>query len=571
MAGPEGGEPVKIGAGSGAVISPRGDGVAFTRRGQIFWAPLDGSAEPVSWAQVRGGAGTLRWSPDGSRIAFVSGRGDHNFIGIFDVAGKSVRWIAPSIDEDIQPVWSPDGKRLAFVRTPANSKIMLFHAYRSHHPWSILVADAATGQAKTVWTAREGTGSVFREMVAASQILWADGDRLVFPWEGDGWLHLYSVPASGPVKRGEATLLSPGDGEIENVTLTPDRRDVLFSSNQGDIDRRHLWRVPAAGGTPVALTRGEGIEWMPAMTSDGKALAYLRAGARKPAHAAIRIGNQDRDLVPGALEDFPESALVVPQQVIYSSTDGMRIHAQLFVPRDLKPGERRPAAIFLHGGSHRQMLLGWHYSAYYHNTYALNQYLASRGYVVMSINYRAGIGYGMEFREALRQGAEGASEFQDVLGAGLYLRSRPDVDPARIGLWGGSYGGNLTAHGLARASDLFAAGVDIHGVHDWNVGLRTFFPHYDPSPEEERLAFQSSPMAAIDGWRSPVLVIHGDDDRNVSFSETVTLVEELRKRKVEVEQLILPDEIHGFLRYQSWLEAFRAAADFFDRKLGTRR
>jgi dipeptidyl aminopeptidase/acylaminoacyl peptidase len=213
------------------------------------------------------------------------------------------------------------------------------------------------------------------------------------------------------------------------------------------------------------------------------------------------------------------------------------------------------------------MLLGWHYLAYYHNAYAFNQYLASRGFVVLSANFRSGTGYGLDFREAPGQGATGASEFNDVLGAGLYLRGRPDVDPARIGLWGGSYGGYLTALGLARASDLFAAGVDVHGVHDWNVGIRTFLPGYQPTPEEERLAFESSPLAAVDRWRSPVLLIHGDDDRNVSFSETVTLVEKLRQRGVEHELLVLPDEIHSFLRHESWLRAFKAAAEFFERTL----
>jgi dipeptidyl aminopeptidase/acylaminoacyl peptidase len=217
------------------------------------------------------------------------------------------------------------------------------------------------------------------------------------------------------------------------------------------------------------------------------------------------------------------------------------------------------------------MLLGFHYGAYYHNAYALNQYLAAKGYVVLSVNYRSGIGYGLEFREALNYGATGASEFHDVVGAGLYLRSRADVDPDRIGLWGGSYGGYLTALGLARASDLFAAGVDIHGVHDWNVVVNNFVPSYDASKRQDfaRLAYESSPMAHVDGWRSPVLVIHGDDDRNVPFSETVDLVEALRARGVEVEQLIFPDEVHSFLLHENWLRAYRATAEFFDRKLGS--
>ncbi len=330
--------------------------------------------------------------------------------------------------------------------------------------------------------------------------------------------------------------------------------------------------MDATGGRPAALTQGTGIEWLPVMTSDGKALAYFRSEAKRPAQAVIEIGGETRELAPGTVPaEFPENALVEPEQVIFSASDGLRIHGQLFRPPGLKKGERRPAVAFFHGGSHRQMLLGWHYFAYYNNAYALNQYLASRGFIVLSVNFRAGTGYGLKFREALSQGAAGASEFNDVLGAGLYLRNRSDVDPDRIGLWGGSYGGYLTALGLARASNLFAAGVDIHGVHNWNVGIRNFIPTYDPTPDEKRLAFESSPMAWLDGWRSPVLVIHGDDDRNVAFSETVDLVEALREKNVEVEQLILPDEIHSFLRYSSWLTVYRATAEFFERRLGSDR
>jgi dipeptidyl aminopeptidase/acylaminoacyl peptidase len=564
--GLDGGEPVRVATGSGAVVSPRGDGIAFLQKGDVHWTPFAEKAEPVALVKDRGGAGELRFSPDGSKLAFVSRRGDHSFVGVYDMAAKTLRWMAPSVDSDSQPEWSPDGARLAFLREPASSEDPLFRPHPSaKHPWSILVADVATGEAKVAWRAEPGPGSVFHGMVAANQVLWAAEDRLVFPWERDGWVHLYSVPAAG----GKATLLTPGEFEIESVNLSADRRQVIFNSNQDDIDRRHLWRVDVTGGRPVALTKGAGIEWMPVMTSDGKSLAYFRSGARRPAQAVIEIGGGEaRELAPGTVPaEFPERALVEPEQVIFSASDGLRIHGQLFLPPGLKKGERRPGILFLHGGPPRQMLLGWHYSPYYNNSYALNQYLASRGYVVLSVNFRAGIGYGLAFREAPSKGPAGASEFNDVLGAGLYLRNRPDVDPDRLGLWGGSYGGYLTALGLARASHLFAAGVDIHGVHDWNVGIRNFIPDYDPEPDEERLAFESSPMAWLDGWRSPVLVIHGDDDRNVAFSETVDLVEALRERNVEVEQLILPDEIHSFLRFASWVRVYQATAEFFDRKL----
>jgi len=568
-----GGEPVKVGLGSSVAVAPKGDGLALMRGGKVFWAQLEtDKAELTPLLQARGTARQPRWSPDGNRLAFISDRGDHAFVGLYDRTSKTLRWIAPSVDYDNEPVWSPDGSRIAFLRIAASSDVTLFYSKLSAQPWSILVADAATGAVKTAWKAREGAGSAYHEIEAPTQLLWGDGDRLVFPWEGDGWLHLYSVPAQG----GEAKLLTPGDFEVEYVTQTPDRREVIYNSNQDDIDRRHLWRVAVTGETkPEALTRGQGIEWQPAVLSDGKGVAWLQAGSRRPAEPMIRFAgaatqSEAKLLAPGTIAaDYPAAALVEPEPVIITASDGMRIHAQLFKPRDIARGERRPALLFFHGGSHRQMLLGWNYGSYYFNAYAMNQYLASKGYLVLAVNYRSGIGYGLKFREALRQGAGGASEFNDVLGAGLYMRDRPDVDPTRIGLWGGSYGGYLTAMGLSRASDLFAAGVDFHGVHDWNVGIRTFVSNYEPleDPDQARLAFASSPLSTVDTWRSPVLVIHGDDDRNVAFNQTITLVEALRKKNVDVEQLIFPDEIHGFLAWSHWFEAYKATADFFDRKL----
>ncbi len=567
----DGGEPVRIGVGSAPALSPRSDQLLFLRRGQIFATSLSAAKEPKQLLILRGGTSSLRWSPDGAKVAFVSNRGDHAFIGVYEIASKDLRWLAPSVDEDGNPSWSPDGLRITFTRTPFAQR-PLFAPERSGMPWSIVVADVASGKAKMIWRAEEGVGSVFQAVVAENQLLWGAGDRIVFPWERDGWVHLYSVAASG----GTASLLTPGEFEVEYVTLSPDKRELIFNSNQDDIDRRHLWRVAVGGGEAKAITSGKGIEWAPQLTSDGKAIAYLRSDAKRPAQAVIQTINGEggtealgemRSLsqIPN---DFPVNELVEPQAVMITAADGMQIHGQLFLPK-IPNGEKRPATIFFHGGSRRQMLLGFHYIGYYHNTYAMNQYLASRGYIALSVNYRSGTGYGMEFREALNYGAAGASEFRDVMGAGLYLRGRNDVDGKRIGIWGGSYGGYLTAMGLSRASDLFAAGVDIHGVHDWNTGIKNFVPSYNPldDPKGAKLAFDSSPLASVDGWRSPALFIHGDDDRNVNFDETVTLVRALRERKVDVEQLVFPDEIHGFLLHRSWMSAFTAAADFFDRKL----
>jgi dipeptidyl aminopeptidase/acylaminoacyl peptidase len=202
---------------------------------------------------------------------------------------------------------------------------------------------------------------------------------------------------------------------------------------------------------------------------------------------------------------------------------------------------------------------------YYSNCYAMNQYLASRGYVVLALNYRSGIGYGRAFREAPGRAGRGAAEYQDVVAAGKYLQGLSEVDVTRIGLWGGSYGGYLTALGLGRNSDLFEAGVDLHGVHDWPTDN---WEGKNISPDLVKLAHNSSPITAVDTWKSPVLFIHGDDDRNVMFSQTVDLIARLRARNVEIEQLVFPDDVHDFLLFKNWLSAYSTAADFFDRKFG---
>ena len=564
------GKTRQLAEGHSAVVSPKGDRIAFILRRDVSWINLDGSEKATQLFQTKGRSNSLHWSPDGSKLAFANNRGDHNFIGVYDTASKDIHYLDPSVDRDSEPVWSRDGKQIAFIRVPTTREASAFGPRRAARPWSIRIADVETGTGREIWRADDGAGSVFRNVVADDQLFWSADDRIVFPWEKDGWTHLYAIPASS--QSGKATLLTPGEFEVEHVSIAPDGRSMIYSSNQGDVDRRHTWRVPTAGGfLAITPTKSSGIEWAPVATSDGKAIAFFRSDARRPPRASILIGNGTaQDLAPETVpSEFPESSLVEPQQVIFNGADGMKIHGQLFLPRNLDASKQHSAILFFHGGSRRQMLLGWHYMYYYRNAYAMNQFLANRGYIVLSVNYRSGIGYGMEFREALNYGATGGSEFNDVMGAGLYLRNRSDVDPKRIGLWGGSYGGYLTALGLSRASDLFSAGVDMHGVHDWNIVVRNFVPTYDPQakPEAARLAFESSPMSSIKTWRSPVLLIHGDDDRNVPFSETVHLVEALRNQGVEFEQLIFPDEIHDFLNFSDWVRAYKASADFFDRHL----
>ncbi|HET7106551.1 MAG TPA: prolyl oligopeptidase family serine peptidase [Candidatus Acidoferrum sp.] len=562
-----GGTPRKIDSGDTVRISAQGR-IAYAKNNQVWLAGANSEDKPVQLF-VRGKNEPLQWSPDGRALMFSSSRGDHNFVGIYNAEEKNVKFIAPSVDSDSAAVWSLDGKHIAFVRRPAvqrDSPSGFFIEPDRPNPWAIWIADADASNAREVWHSGATLQGSFPYMAGdtgGGVLNWSAGNTLVFASEEDGWQHLYALSLTG----GAPKLLTPGNCEVEQWSLSPDGSAVLYNSNCGDTDRRHLWLIPLASGASQQLTRGDSIEWAGVFAGDSKSIAYLRSDARHFGLPFMQAATPDATATPlrdaGSSKDFPVNELVVPQPVTFKSADGLEIHAQLFLPRNLRAGEKRPALLFLHGGPVRQMLLGWHYMRYYFNTYAMNQFLASRGYVVLAINYRSGIGYGRAFREAPGRAGRGASEYQDVLAAGKYLQNRADVDPKRIGLWGGSYGGYLTALGLGHNSDIFAAGVDTHGVHDWPTDN---WQGKNISPEMTKLAHDSSPVSTVDTWKSPVLFIHGDDDRNVIFSQTVDLVARLRARGVHIEQLIFPDEVHDFLLYSSWLRALQANSDFFDRQ-----
>jgi len=511
--------------------------------------------------RVRSDLSDLRWSPDGTRLAFSSARDGRSILGVFDLNEGELRWLTNSADRDNLPRWSPDGTRLAFIRLLAG-----------YQGFSLSTVDIATGDEHELWRAPddEQQGRYPTAIAGDYNLMYGNG-FLVFPGEMTGWNHLYAIPEDG----GEPRDLTPEDGVVENAKLSADGDWVWVGANTQSIDYRQLGRVRLSDGQTEWLESGPSIAWNPAPSADGSWIAYIRSDARDPASVYLRGLSSEIITRVGPLSiEFPLGQLVEPRQVVFETADDWQIHGQLFVPEGLSSGADAPAVIFMHGGSRRQMLLGWHNRGYYHGAYAFNQYLVAKGYVVLSVNYRSGIGYGVDFREPPEYGWRGASEYQDIVAAGRYLQSLSEVDPERIGLWGGSYGGYLTAMGLARDSDLFKAGVDLHGVHDWSEQLRWYGRGQIEGPSEaerertRQLAFRSSPVADIETWTSPVLIIHGDDDRNVPFEASIDLVTRLRQKgDIHFEEIYFIDDVHGFLRHENWLTVFRAAGDFFDRFL----
>ncbi|MEA3064651.1 MAG: hypothetical protein QOJ27_1097 [Sphingomonadales bacterium] len=542
-----GGEPRLVGEGRSPAFSPDGRRLAFTRRGEVWLWARDGEARRL--ASGLGEVRRLQWSPDGARLLFVSHRGDYSFVALLDPARPGVRYLDPGLGFSVEPVFSPDGRKVAFVRhldAPAGAPA------DSGPYWSIRVVDVASGASRQLWAAPPGLGGRYYES-RGRDLFWSADGQLVFPWERSGWLHPYALDAA---KGGAPRDLAPGAFEVEMFMLGADGRSLVWAGNEGDLDRRHLWRRPLSGGAPERLTGGDGIETAPAL--GGTALAVIASDATRPAHVSLVDGGVRVVKPTPAAQGF-----VTAEPVVFRAADGVEVHGQLFRARGAGP---HPALVYVHGGPRRQMLLGFHPSQYYSNAYVFNQHMAAQGYHVLAVNYRSGTGYGTAFREAPELARGGASEYRDVLAAGKWLAARGDVDPRRIGIWGGSWGGYLAALGLARDSDLFAAGVDFHGVHSM---LRPLPGNLSPDAQAKarQLQWDSSPLGAIDRWRSPVLLIHGDDDRNVDFSQSLLLARELAARQIPYRELVFPGERHSFLLQAHWLESFRAADVFFEETL----
>jgi len=591
------------GVNSAPVWSPNGRKLAFVSRrtDHSFIAIFDLAARKVTYMSPSVDFDTSpTWSPDSRQIAFIRRPGtpfglqsQPGIGGLGNPAGPAFNPTAPGQgrgglgrgggggggnaaqgrggrggDQEGQP-----------ANAPAPRPGLTSARFSGGYDLSFWVADAATGDAQEFWH-NAPEDKVFNNI---NTISW-QADRVLFQLEPEEWTRFYSVPVAtsspvhntGPNARTDVfqpvttpssvpqpTSLTPQDGQIESSSYSPDGRYLYYGTNATDIEHRHIWRVPVAGGAPEPITHGGAIEHNPVVLPSGM-IAVLSADWNRPQSVAVfpaakpsaMEGSAQKVLYPILPREFPTDAHVKPEIVLTKAADGLEIHNQLFLPKDIRPGERRPAIIFVHGGPIRQMLPAYHYMEVYHLFYAVNQWLASQGYVVLSVNYRGGIGYGKSFRSAPNTNARGNSEYQDVVAGGKYLQSRPDVDAKRVGIWGLSYGGLLTAEALARNSDLFIAGVDLAGVH-----------LYGSNVDPENLAYKSSAISEIDHWKSPVLVIQGDDDRNVNFAQSVGLVQLLRAHNVPYELFVMPDDTHETLLYKRWIPIWDRMEVFLNKYL----
>ena len=552
--------------------------IYFGNKGKLFRAdcntPEDQPLTPEQVLETRGRITALSWSEQGDRLALSVRRYRHGFIGVHTPEKDSIDWLSPGFDRDVEPSWSPDGQQIAFLRCQGvepDIADMWFSDFSDR--FEVMVANIEFMKARSYWQCPEGSGLSVQE--GSRPISWVNDTQLLFSHEATGWNHIYRLD----LDRRKVETLTKGEFIVHSYATDRHSGWLYYTHNDNKKHGYSLARLNLNNGTTENLQTmlpPQSIPYSPVPVASGNAIGLILGGARQPLiPALLRASSHHLSCFGQPAYEAGCRDFVPVEEVSVSSGDDLEIPGQLFRPEGNGPF---PAILTLHGGPWCQTLAGFNNIPGLSYVYACCQYLASKGFLVLSLNYRGSSGYGKSFRQPGPYCWNGACEYQDVVAAGQWLARRKDVDKARVGLWGKSYGGHLTAMGLARNSDLFKAGVDIEGCHHFPREFRQ--KHWGSEnfsclagedivevQERCRIALESSAWYYLDSWKSPVLLIHPDDDRTVQFEEAQRLYYELKKRGVEVEGMAIPDEVHSFLRHSVWVESHQKSVDFFKRRL----
>jgi dipeptidyl aminopeptidase/acylaminoacyl peptidase len=566
----------------GMALSHDGSRVAFSRDGDLFVRRLADGRETRLTETPEGEGGPV-WSPDdrrlafasfsstpleespeysGAKIAFRSQQGFAAHASVVSVEGGAIVSLARSDGAETTPRWL-DASHLTLHRLSADLKTR-----------EVVVADAITGEGRVLF--RE-TDPKFWSLVflGAEPVPSPDGRLVAFVSDRDGYDHAYVVPSGG----GEVLSLTQGSFEVGGLAWSEDGKRLVFDANSSERPgARQVMIADLSSGVTakriVTVTSSRGTHTGAAFSPDGRRLLYQHTDPRSSADlyvAEAREGAAPRRLTDSLPTAIDRSALVEGELVRYPSADGQPVPAYLFVPRGLDRSGKHPAVVWVHGDGITQNYDGWHTRRDYAVYYSFHQYLVSRGYVVLAVDYRGSIGYGRDWRQGHYRDL-GGRDYEDIAAGVGYLKTLGYVDTERVGVWGLSYGGFLALQAVTVTPELFRCAIDVAGVPDWRdwyhdpdgpwIRARLGRPEDDP-----QLYDRTSPIHRVDRIVRPLLVMHGTADVNVPFVESVRLMDAVQKAGKSVDFVMYPGEFHYFQRAHVLRDAWKRVEAFFDAHL----
>jgi len=470
-----------------------------------------------------------------------------------DLATGAVHWIEPEAKERRLTFntigWAPRSDRALVIGIPADYKDRWIYA--AGPDGKTVTVDHLRD---TTWVGGPGLSSTG----------WLPDERVWFVSERTGWAHLYTATAAGT----DVRPLTEGRWEVRDVQRSADGRTFWISTSETHPGEQGLYAVPAAGGARTRLAARPG--WTDATVSpDGRWLALLSSTADAPPElflAPNRPGAAARQVTTSTTAEFRAGPWIRPEVVEIPTRDGQTVYARIYRPRDLGAQPHGGGVLFVHGAGYLQDAhRGW--SSYYRE-YMFNHLLASRGYTVLDVDYRGSAGYGAAWRSGIYRWM-GGKDLDDNVDAVRWMVAHEGVDPRRVGLYGGSYGGFITLMGMFTQPDVFRSGAALRSVTDWAHYNHWYTMRILNQPQDDTLAYRrSSPIYFAQGLRGDLLMAHGMVDTNVNFQDIVRLSQrliELRKKNWEL--AVYPVEDHGFTRPESWADEYGRILALFERTL----
>ncbi len=526
--------------------SPDGSELVFTSAtdGKLWICPADGGI-PRRVTRIEGTHHSPVFSPDGRHIAFLNLCPESVDLMVVSTDDMHLRQVSRGSDIPMAPTWSPDGQ------------LLVWHAYPfDAMPWdqsALMVADAFENDSPRVLASGDRT--------AYAQAAYSpDGSRIVCVCDQSGVLNLMEMNADGSGQR----ILHHDQWEHGEPTYSPDGKSICYTRNvDGDYA---LWMVASGGGTPRQLTSMTGHATSPRWSPDGGRIVFLFDSPIAPPDVwSIDVeSGSTTQLTQSAIGGISPADLVMPETITWRSSDGFEVHGHLYVPKQVRSGQHG-CLVNIHGGPINQSRLTWNGQI---------QYFVQRGWVVIQPNYRGSLGYGREYREALR-GSWGQGDLQDNLGAIEACAERGLIRRDRVVAWGGSAGGYSTFVCMTQAPEVFAAGIALYGLVDiYPFGWEThrYERYYIQSimgPSDEHYAdwWERSPINFVDRVRAPMLVLQGEVDPVVSHVQSDTFVREMERRHLDVEYKIYPNEGHGFRHIEHVMDATERIDRFLRQKV----